>query len=171
MLPTQALAAINRDEITKFASLFGSMKLLRKKLSPDDIDESALDRTFEAHVAAVLERLESRLTAVSGLEFDSDILARTEVTMARHGLLDAAMQQAIYLSASISPGFGEALRDIRMMHSAYLTELDKNVTDLSSKLNDARSETAEARRSVHALENECGTLMQAADLLDAVIMP
>lgn len=90
MIPAKALAAVAPEELAKAAALFGTLKQLRLRLT--SADEAALDRAFETHVQGVLDKLESRLPSL-----DDSHLHTVEVVMARHGLFDAAFQQAILL--------------------------------------------------------------------------
>lgn len=90
MISALALEAVTQNELTKAAAVFGTLKQLRIKLK--NVDEGVLDRAFEVHVQRVLDKLESRLPALS----DSH-LKEVEITMAKHGLYDAAFQQVIIL--------------------------------------------------------------------------
>ena len=93
MIPARALEAVTPQELSHAASLYGSVKQLRLRLT--NADELTLDRNFETHVQTVLEKLESRLSAL-----EMSRLFKAEVAMARHGLFDASFQQAIVLCQS-----------------------------------------------------------------------
>ncbi len=90
MIPAMALKAVTEQELAKAAALFGTLKQLRLKLK--NVDDAILDRAFEIHVQGVLEKLETRLPSLNDRQ-----LKNVEVTMAKHGLYDAAFQQVIIL--------------------------------------------------------------------------
>ena len=90
MIPARALSAVTPEELSKAATLFGTLKQLRLRLT--NADEAVLDRAFETHVQGVLDKLENRLPALEDTQ-----LQFVEIVMARHGLFDAAFQQAILL--------------------------------------------------------------------------
>ncbi len=86
--PSIAFEAINPSEIAKAAALFDNIKQLRIKLKTGD--EAVLDRAFEIHVQGILSKLEAKL-----LQCQNQQQQAVEIIMARHGLYDAAFQQAI----------------------------------------------------------------------------
>lgn len=86
--PSIAFEAINPAEIAKAAALFDNVKQLRIKVRA--ADEAVLDRAFEIHVQGILTKLEGKL-----LQCQTQQQQAVEVIMARHGLYDAAFQQAI----------------------------------------------------------------------------
>lgn len=90
MMSGAALEAVTAHELSRASSLFGTLKQLRLKLK--NADEAALDRAFESHVQGVLDKLDSRLPGL-----DDKPLRTVEITMAKHGLYDAAFQQVILL--------------------------------------------------------------------------
>ena len=163
MLPTHILAAVTPEELTRAASVFSSLKQLRLRLTPD-IEEAKLDNAFEAHVTGVLGRLDSRLVSLN----DNDDIKKIEIIMARHGLYDAAFQQAILLGTAISPALGDALKDIRFIHSGFLAEMHKVGQDMHEQLQLANETIQSARNEINIVESECNKVMKACDLLDQV---
>ena len=93
MIPANALAAVTPEELSGAATLYGSLKQLRIRLT--NAEEATLDRQFEAHVQNVLEKLENRLPSI-----ENSRLKSMEICMARHGLFDASFQQCIVLGQS-----------------------------------------------------------------------
>lgn len=89
----QAVESLNPAEIAKAAGLFDSLKQLRLKLRSGD--ESVLERAFELHVQAVLDKLDNRLESLPHPRQQ-----KVETILARHGLFDAAFQQVILLCHS-----------------------------------------------------------------------
>jgi hypothetical protein len=89
-IPQKALDAVTTEELSKAATLFGNVKVLRLRLT--NADETILDRAFENHIQGVLDKLELRLPSLT-----DELLRSVEITMARHGIFDAAFQQAILL--------------------------------------------------------------------------
>lgn len=89
----QAVETLNPAEIAKAAGLFDSLKLLRLKLRSGE--EAVLERAFELHVQAVLDKLDARLESLPHPRQQ-----RVETILARHGLFDAAFQQVILLCHS-----------------------------------------------------------------------
>jgi hypothetical protein len=164
MISAAVLEAITPEELTRAASVFGALKQLRLRLSPEESGHS-LDQAFENHVASVLGRLDNRLPAIS----NNDEMKKVEVIMARHGLYDAAFQQAILLGTSISPALGEALKDIRFIHSGFMTDMQKVGTDFNALLQQTRQSLVRTQGELEIVENECRNLIEAADLLDKVI--
>ena len=90
MISAVALEAVTQSELSRAAAVFGTLKQLRIKLK--NADEGVLDRAFEVHVQRVLDKLESRLPSLTDGK-----LREVEITMAKHGLYDAAFQQVIIL--------------------------------------------------------------------------
>lgn len=140
MIPARALEAVTPQELSSAASLFGSVKQLRLRLT--NADELTLDRNFESHVQTVLEKLENRLSVL-----EKSRLYKAEVAMARHGLFDASFQQAIVLCQSISPALGECLKDLRSAHSRILVDVQQTLAD---SIND----TLIVEREIKAVEDK-----------------
>jgi len=163
MISAAVLEVITPEELTRAASVFGALKQLRLRLSPEEL-ENKLDQAFENHVASVLGRLDNRLPSLT----DNNEMRKVEVIMARHGLYDAAFQQAILLGTSISPALGEALRDIRFIHSGFMTDMQKVGTDFNVQLQQTRQYLSKTQSELEVVENECKNLIEAADLLDKV---
>jgi hypothetical protein len=93
MIPAAALAAVTTEELSTAATLYGSLKQLRLRMT--NADEAALDQSFELHIQNVLEKLDSRLPLQ-----ENNYLKISEISMARHGIYDASFQQAILLCHS-----------------------------------------------------------------------
>eukprot|EP01035_Chromulina_nebulosa_P019905 gene19905-25860_t len=66
--------------------------------------------------------------------------------MARHGLFDAAFQQAILLFYTVFPALGNSLKDIRAIHSTFISDL--------YQLNDVENDNKKLLDAVQSLDKE-----------------
>lgn len=161
MIPSNALSAVKPEELTRAASIFGTLKQLRMRLTPE-VEESQLDQAFESHVAAVLGRLDSRIPELN----KNEDIKNMEIIMARHGLYDAAFQQAILLGQAISPPLGDALKDIRLQHSTFMIDMQKIGCTFYQQLQESSRKIDQLQSEINAVENECKSLLEVSDLLD-----
>ena len=147
MIPTQALAAVTTQELSRAASLFSSIKQVRVKQS--NIDEKVLDSAFESHVTQVLEKLDKRLPSL-----EISALKDAEILMARHGLYDAAFQQAILLSHMKIPTLGDILKEIRTVHSKIITDFYKLIDDNQKEISHLKNQVFELQESYSELNQD-----------------
>jgi len=152
---------VSPEELTAAASLFGKLKVLRLRLT--QVDEASLDRAFEKHVQSVLDKLDGRLSSLG----EGELQRQSEMIMAKHGLMDASFQQVILLCQGISPALGDVLKELRVAHSGYLTELQHCVGKFTLEAA-AHSAAQSAQKEKEAvLQNECSSLLNTISLLDA----
>lgn len=159
-IPTHALQALGKEELTKAAKLFGTLKALRLRLL--DTDELSLDRSFQTHTTAVLEKLNHRLLLLGEINPSR----RIEIIMAKHGLYDAAFQQVIVLNQNVSPLLGESLQELRSVHLQFLSEFQSCIGDYMNAMNTQRKEVALDKASTDVLKDECTQLLESVRLLD-----
>lgn len=162
MIPANALAAVGPQELAKVSTLFTTLKQLRMRLT--QVDESVLDKAFEAHVQGVLEKLENRISSLG----DRQQLNNIEVVMAKHGLFDAAFQQVILLCQNISPALGDSLKEIRATHSSFMSELQQNVSELVKQEMAFAEVVARAEEQVAYVEQDKMRLIETVEALDLV---
>ncbi len=188
MIPAEAVEAVTPVELSKAASLFGTLKQLRLKLK--DTDDGILDRAFEIHVQGVLEKLEQRLPTLIDKQ-----LKDVEIIMARHGLYDAAFQQLIILCQNskffvktfqtlqfiplsliffslhtVSPAMGDSLKDLRAVHSGFMTDLQQSACQFVGERKKLEYEIARNKHAIEDLENDIMILKTSTSLLDTVSM-
>ncbi len=188
MIPANALAAVTSEELSSAATLYGSLKQLRLRMS--NADENVLDRAFETHVQNVLDKLENRLPS-----FENPRVKAVEVAMARHGIFDASFQQAIQLCQHskqydeiyshlnlslnpsplsfeiyiiVSPVLGDNLKELRAAHSRILAEMQRSVLEQVKDTKRVEADLASALETTSHLENEVEKLKNVVDLLDKV---
>lgn len=111
----------------------------------------------------MLGKLDKRLPHIT-----DENAKKVEVVMAKHGLCDAAFQQIILLCQSISPALGDVLKQIRGMHSSFLTELQVTSNAFIRSLEEKQQYCDTTRQDIINIENECKQLMEATELLDQV---
>lgn len=160
-LPVDALAAVTPAEVTRAADMFNTVKQLRMRIS--NVNDTALDKAFESHVFKVLEKLDSRLPAIS-----DDRAKQVELVMTRHGLCDAAFQQLILLGQSISPELGYLLKEIRTAHSSFLAEIQDITQEIVSHIDNLTHELNESKTNCECRENEVIELTEVINTLDKV---
>ena len=161
MIPTNVLQAVGKDELTKAAQLFATLKALRLRLT--DVDEVTLDRAFQQHTTSVLEKLDARLALLG----DNNPLRRVEIVMAKNGLYDAAFQQVVALNNNVSPVLGDSLKTLRGAHLGYLGEFQACVSEFMSSSHAGKKEAAAMKSTNLALKDECVQLLESVRLLDA----
>lgn len=159
MIEASALEAVTPQELAKAATLFDTVKKLRQKLK--DIDEGYLDQAFENHVQGVLDKLAARLPIIT--EKHSK---KVEVTMAKHGLYDAAFQQVVLLCQNISPALGETLKDLRSIHSTFMTDLQQSVCDFISESKQQTDDLIKVTKYAETLESNVKTLQETLEKLN-----
>jgi hypothetical protein len=93
---------------------------------------------------------------------------KVEVVMAKHGLCDAAFQQIILLCQSISPALGDVLKQVRGIHSSFLTELQVTSNAFLKNIEEQQQICNSTQRDIENVESECKQLMEATALLDRV---
>ena len=93
---------------------------------------------------------------------------KVEIVMAKHGLCDAAFQQIILLCQSISPALGDVLKEVRTIHSSFLSELQTTSNDFIKRLEEQEQYCQATRRDMQSIEEDCKQLMEATALLDKV---
>lgn len=159
MIPTKALEAVTTQELARAATVFTNLKQLR--LQHSNIQESILDNAFETHVQGVLEKLDNRLPVLQ-----NEGLRDVEIIMAKHGLFDAAFQQAILLCQTITPPLGESLKDLRSIHSSFLSDLQQLVGNFVRDKIMAEEELASSKIDVNTLVNDKNKLLTALTALN-----
>ena len=160
-VPALALKAVGKEELAKAATLFGTLKSLRLRIT--DTDEATLDRAFQQHTTSVLEKLDARL-AILGAD---NQLRRVEIIMAKHGLYDAAFQQVVVLNHNVSPLLGDSLKELRGTHLGLLGEFQQCIGDYIQDRHNGKKEAALLRSTNMALKDECAQLLESVRLLDA----
>lgn len=161
LIPALALQAVGKEELTKAAQLFATLKTLRLRLT--DVDEATLDRAFQQHTTTVLEKLDARLALLG----DNNPLRRVEVVMAKNGLYDAAFQQVVALNSNVSPVLGDSLKELRGAHLGFLGEFQACVSEFMSSSHAGKKEAAAMKVTNVALKDECAQLLESVRLLDA----
>jgi hypothetical protein len=148
-------------DLQRAGALYGQVKDLRLRLT--NVQEDALERAFDTHVAGVLERLDARL---AGLQ--DPRLRRVEAVMANHGLVDASFQQLVLLAQTISPALGDIVKTIRAYHSSFLTDLQRTSGQFLEEMAQRDQEAVRLQAQMHNSEGEINKLMDVAELLDKV---
>lgn len=88
--------------------------------------------------------------------------------MAKHGLFDAAFQQAILLCHTVFPALGDSLKDIRSVHSSFVAEFYRIIDDTQHTFADLIDRSKQQQDLIDSLTKDVGNRDVRIKILDKV---
>ena len=88
--------------------------------------------------------------------------------MAKHGLFDAAFQQAILLCHTVFPALGDSLKDIRSIHSSFVANFYQVIDDSQHVFAELSDQSKKQQDHIDSLVKDLSTRDARIKILDKV---